>query len=61
MYPRPIIQEIPILKWFRGVKCEDSLKQSAIGRCSICGHHINLQNDGTWYCPVCDQEVKTKE
>ena len=25
--------------------------------CKKCGHHINLDEDGKGYCPICDKEV----
>lgn len=25
--------------------------------CKVCGHHINLDEDGKGYCPICDKEV----
>lgn len=25
--------------------------------CKVCGHHINLNEDGKCYCPSCDKEV----
>lgn len=26
--------------------------------CKVCGHHINLGEDGKGYCPICDKEVR---
>ena len=25
--------------------------------CKVCGHHINLDEDGKGYCPICDKEI----
>ena len=29
----------------------------SIYHCKKCGHHINLDEDGNGYCPICDKEV----
>lgn len=28
-----------------------------IYNCKVCGHYINLDEDGKGYCPICDKEV----
>ena len=28
-----------------------------IYHCKVCGHHINMDDQETGYCPICDKEV----
>lgn len=38
----------------------DKIESMEIIHCPTCGHHINIQSNGTTgYCPICDEEVST--
>ena len=35
----------------------NSPSYSSIGHCD-CGHHINFNEEGVSYCPLCDKEIR---
>lgn len=40
----------------------DKIESMEIIHCPTCGHHINIQSNGTTgYCPICDKEVPDME
>lgn len=40
----------------------DKIESMEIIHCPTCGHHINIQSNGTMgYCPICDKEVSDME
>ena len=37
---------------------EIELLHRTIGHCPWCGHHINFNEEGVSYCPLCDKEIR---